>query len=559
MLLLGSAALEVVKAQKVWASGAARSIFQQNNLDVENDTVSPRKLNSGHALVDLAINARPNDQTFLHAMVRIRNDFGGFWGSGVTFDMRQLYLKGLIKNAVRYQLGDIDYKLSKYTFFNNQEELSAQRAEALEIYREITHYDLFYTANNTWRQQGAAVDFSLLFPAAFEELQMNLFAFRNRPTDFGQQNERIYFGGNGTLIQSRSLQLGANFVDMMDLTGTSRNPQSFHNPVLSGTTQIDHEWSDHSIQFNSESGISEMYTLNDPNSQTLRDYFIDAELRYAWKKNSKFTVNYINVGPDFRSVGAQNKRVNFEAQNLLYTRIGNEQKVRPLTQLDLMQDASLYRMNLNTSLQVYAPQYDNITPFGAATPNRKGLTLNAAHETTNKLLNAKAQYRMLSEVIGQGTEELRSFTSLILSVSFKLDTLLPAFNKPLEISFGYTDQNTSRSNAIPEATIDLGSSILDLGLKIGLLEEMELVANFRSMNASGNEIISVWDNYSELVDYQIFNTEMKQQLLIIALRYHFDERNTLNAVWQNLNYSDSTQQAPDFNIKQFGIVYSMFF
>lgn len=558
-LLLGSSTLEFVQAQKVWASGAARSIFQQNNLDAGNDTVTPQKLNSGHALVDLALNARPNDQTYLHAMVRIRNDFGGFWGSGVTFDMRQLYLKGLIKNAVRYQLGDIDYKLSKYTFFNNQEELSTQTMEALEIYREITHYDLFYTANNTWRQQGAALDFSLVFPTAFEELQMNLFAFRNRRTDFGQQNERIFFGGNGTLIQSKTLHLGANFVDMMDLNGTSRNPQSFHNPVVSGTTRIKRDWSDHSLQFNSESGISEMYTLNDPDSKTLRDYFMDAELSYAWKKRSQFRINFVNVGPDFRSAGAQNKRINFEAQNLMYTRIGNEQKVRPVTQLDLIQDASLYRMNLSTDLEVYAPQYDNITPFGTATPNRKGLTFNGKHETRNKAISAQAQYRMLSEVIGQGTTDLRSFSSLNVTLSFKLDTLLPAFDKPLEFSIGYTDQNTSRSNAIPEAIVDLSSTIFDVGLKIGLLQDMDLVANFRSMTANGNEILSLRNNYSEVVDYEPFTTEMTQQLFLLALRYHFDERNKLNAVWQNLNYSDDAQLAPDFNIKQFGIVYSMFF
>ena len=122
--------------RKVWASGMARSVFQQNKFESDNDSITPRKNNSGHALVDLELNAAPNEQTYLNAMVRIRNDFGGFWGSGVTFDVRQLYLKGLIKNSIRYQLGDFNYKLTPYTFYSNSEELSGQQNQILDIYRK---------------------------------------------------------------------------------------------------------------------------------------------------------------------------------------------------------------------------------------------------------------------------------------------------------------------------------------------------------------------------------------------------------------------------------------
>ncbi len=88
--------ITLAQGKKVWASGAARSVFQQNTLGTEGDTITPTNLNSGNTLVDVALNARPNANTFVHAMVRVRNDFGGFWGAGVTFDMRQMYLKGLV-------------------------------------------------------------------------------------------------------------------------------------------------------------------------------------------------------------------------------------------------------------------------------------------------------------------------------------------------------------------------------------------------------------------------------------------------------------------------------
>lgn len=544
---------------KVWASGAARSIFQQDQYTSDEDTVTPGKLNSGHALVDLAMNAKPNDQTFLHAMVRIRNDFGGFWGSGVTFDMRQLYVKGLIKKAIRYQLGDMSYKLSPYTFYNHQEELGSHHAEAMNIYREITHYDLFYTNDNTWRQQGAAVDFTLLLPKAFEELQMNLFGFRNRPSDFGNQNDRIYWGGNASLVQSKHLKLGMNYVDLMDIAGTARNPMAFHNPVMTGTTEFKYDLNELKLTFHSENGISEMYMLNDPESQTLRDFFMDYKLSAQFKKRSKGTLSYINVGPQFRSVGAQNKRVNFEAQNLLYPRIGNDQVMRPFTQMDLLQDASLYRLTLNPGLQPYAPQYDNVMPYGTATPNRKGLILELSHQSKNQFVKGEAAYKMLSEVVGQGTEELRSFGMYEAEVLFNVDTLLANWNKPLELSASVMGQQTQRELSLSEANIDLRSNVLNIGLKVGLLKDMDALVNYRMIRSEGNELIPVRNDYGAVVDFQAFSTQMDQQHLMIALRYHYNEKNKLHFVWQNMRFQDKKHSSPDFSIRQFGIVYSMFF
>jgi len=553
-----SGSISLAQDRKVWASGAARSVFLQNDLDAGNDSVTARKLNSGHALVDLAVNAKPNDQTYLHAMVRIRNDFGGFWGSGITFDMRQLYLKGLIKDAIRYQVGDINYKLTPYTFFNHDEELSSHRAEALDIYRDLTRYDLFYTGDNTWRQQGAAVDFGLDFPGYVKGMEFNMFAFRNRPTDFGNQSERIFFGGNATL-QTQHFTLGGNYVDITDLVGTSQNDQSLHNPVVTANASIDHEVNELQFMFRSESGISQMYTLDDPLSGTLRDYFYDVKLNVSKGKNVSVGVNYLNVGADFRSVGAQNKRVNFEAQNLLYTRIGNEQVPRPITQLDLIQDASLYRQQLRPGLQMFAPQYDNILPFGTAIPNRKGLVLDAEYISNDRFIQAKAGYKMLSEVVGQGTENLRTFNSIDVAVDLGIDTLIPNMKRTLELSLALTTQQTSRDAEIMEGDIDLSSLIADIGLKIGIIENMDLVGNYRVINSSGNELLAVRDVYTEVVDFQEFSTDMQQEMLTLALRYHFDDNNALNAVWQTLNFKDSMAEVPDYSVQQFGIVYSMKF
>ncbi|MBO6517445.1 MAG: hypothetical protein JJ975_12940 [Bacteroidia bacterium] len=559
-VLLALAPNAFAQGKKVWASGAARSVFQQNTIASEGDTVTPQKLNGGHALVDIAFNAKPNSKTFVHGMVRVRNDFGGFWGSGITFDMRQLYLKGLVRDAIRYQLGDINYKLTPYTFYNNLEELSTHQSEALNIYRELVRYDLFYTDDNTWRQQGAAVDFGLLFPKLVKELEVNTFVFRNRPTDFGQQSDRIFFGGNGTLVQNNNLVFGVNYIDLMDIKGTSRSNMALHNPVVTGTVNAKTKVKSINLEFKSESGISELYVLNDPDAAELRDYFFDLDLSISKdKKLPSLTVNYLNVGPQFRSIGAQSKRINFDALNLLYPRYGNAQMVRPLTQLDMMQDASLYQIDFSPELQAFAPQYDNVQPYGKATPNRQGFAIELDYTSPNKLIDIEASYQGLSEIVGQGVEDLRSFSTINVNGKFRIDTLIPTFKRALELSYGLITRNTTRSTAIAEGNLDLTSTLADIGIKIGVATDFDLLANYRMINASGNELIGARNTYTEIVDFDPFQTEMQQSILMLALRYTFDDENHLNIVWQKLNYEDSASENPSFDLSQFGIVYSMKF
>ena len=154
------------EVKKFSLNGTARTLSFLDNLsqDVEvADTITAPKSLSSHTLVDLGMLIRPGDNIAIQSSVRIRNDFGGFWGSGVTFDVRELYVKGVVKDVVRYQVGDVHYKLTPYTFYNNDSELSNYTPAAFSHLLDQVSYDNFYLGDNTWRQQGAAVDFGVVF------------------------------------------------------------------------------------------------------------------------------------------------------------------------------------------------------------------------------------------------------------------------------------------------------------------------------------------------------------------------------------------------------------
>ena len=90
--------------EKFQINGTARSYLFSNELKIDNsiDSITPRKSNYGHNLLDLGISVFPNTQTEVIGIFRIRNELGGFWGGGVSFNVRQLTLKGVANNVVRY-------------------------------------------------------------------------------------------------------------------------------------------------------------------------------------------------------------------------------------------------------------------------------------------------------------------------------------------------------------------------------------------------------------------------------------------------------------------------
>ena len=76
-----------------------------------------------NVLTDLGFKINPNATTEILGMIRVKNDLGGFWGSNVAFDVRQIYVRGVAGNVLRYQIGNIDYKLTPYTFYNHNPDM----------------------------------------------------------------------------------------------------------------------------------------------------------------------------------------------------------------------------------------------------------------------------------------------------------------------------------------------------------------------------------------------------------------------------------------------------
>ena len=77
--------------------------------------------------MDLNTHVNPIQNIEIFAQLRIRNSFGSFFGSGTEINVRQLKAKGVINNKIRFSIGDLFLKQSKFTLYNYDEELSGLR------------------------------------------------------------------------------------------------------------------------------------------------------------------------------------------------------------------------------------------------------------------------------------------------------------------------------------------------------------------------------------------------------------------------------------------------
>ena len=71
-------------SENIWFDGLSRSYFVRDAVDENptDDTTYARKISNGYKLLDLNIHVNPIKDIEIFSQLRIRNSFGGFFGSG---------------------------------------------------------------------------------------------------------------------------------------------------------------------------------------------------------------------------------------------------------------------------------------------------------------------------------------------------------------------------------------------------------------------------------------------------------------------------------------------
>lgn len=551
---------QTTKERKISYIGGARSLMSDNRLMVTDttavdDTTTALRNQGGYALIDLGVRIMPNSQTEILGMFRIRNGFGGFWGSAVTFDVRQLYVKGIIAHAIRYQLGDINLKQTPFTLYNHHADAIDSLPAVFSMQQDIVRYEKFYT-QNTWRMQGAHVDGGLSFKEYIRELNFDGFVTRMNATNFTSVPDRLMAGGSVECVQSKHLGIRYTFNSVFDVRGTIPDSNVFRNTVQSVDADYKTTLAKLPFSVSAEAGRSMYRYTHDTLSPTLKDYFLHAHAKLSIPRyRMQVALGYLNVGPNYRSIGAQSKDVNYEALPGYYERYTNAQSQRPLSILDVVSNDALYQRTLTNKLMAPNLVYNNAMPYGLATFNRAGLYAQWHYQ---KEASFSATYYRLREIVGQGTEALRGFSVLKMQAKLPFHTWLKT-KKLFEMQLGMQWQGVSRKGLYAVDAVDFKSTQAQVGLRYELAKHLELLGGWMYNRTQGSDFTAERNGYSEITYFNRHQYNLKQQVTALGLRYNFTSNIYLSLFYQQQGYADANRQQADFTIRQFNILYNMLF
>ena len=476
------------RVKKIEFYGAAKTNILHQSFDVDGDTMNVPKANYGHSLIDLGILVRPSVNTEIATEFRLRNELGGFWGGAVTYGIRKLTLKGVVNDAIRYKIGDVDLEMTPYTLYNNNYQDVVNEATVFQIAREVIDYENYFSGNS-WRQQGVQSSYGFyLNNETFKSIDVNLFSTRNRTADPSTASpERLFSGGQIGLNTSYGL-ITLHSANLFDLKNTVNDMNLYYNSVNTVSANISlANFPKFSLNYEGGTSKANYENLIEEETITIQDYFWNLELIYSPSNNLRLCVNGVNTGPQFRSPAAQNIRLSYSSNSKVFPTIGNNLAVRNMGLVDYLYNDVLYYKTFDNQLDLYNPAFSNALPYGLATPNRKGFSVSLDELVISEQLNLTSEIHIMSEIIGTGTTQLKSFMKFVTKANYDY--------KKWSANVGLAYESTSRDGLNYEK-IELSSILFDFGVDFDLVDQLSILFGTKYHMADGNELLAVYDSYN---------------------------------------------------------------
>jgi len=535
------------RVKKIEFYGAAKTNILHQDFDVDGDTMNLTKANYGHSLIDLGILVRPSYNTEIATEFRLRNELGGFWGGAVTFGIRKLTLKGVVNDAIRYKIGDIDIEMTPYSLYNNNYQDVVNEATVFQIAREVIDYENYFSGN-TWRQQGIQSSYGFyLNNETFKSIDVNLFSTRNRTADPSSASpERLFSGGQIGLNTSYGL-ITFHSANLFDLKNTVIDMNLYYNSVNTVSANISlADLPKFSLNYEGGTSKSNYENLIEEETVTIQDYFWNLGLIYSPTNKFSVSINGINTGPQFRSPSAQNVRLGYSSSSNVFPTIGNNLAVRNMGLIDYLYNDVFYYKTFDSQLDLYNPAFSNALPYGLSTPNRKGFSVSLDELVIREQFNLSSKIHMMSEIIGSGTIHLKSFMKIIAKANYDY--------KKWSANAGLAYESTSRDGQAYEK-IELSSMLFDFGLDFDLTDQLSILFGTKYHIADGNELLAVYDSYNNPLYFDPTSYDQKQMLNSIGLMVNFSELSKLTASLSS--FSQKAEQ--EYNFNQLQLLYRLNF
>ena len=549
---------------KIQFNGVARGDMLHNWLGSDDTTNVDQSL-GGAALVDLHLNINPNDAVRIHTTLRVKNAIGGFWGQGASLELREISIKGVAAKVIKYRFGDIDSKMTEYTLYNNDGEAANNEAHVFDFIREVRHQENF-NIGNYWRNQGVDLAWSLGFDKVVESIDFTTFMMRNKSLNDGKTPDRLQGGGRMVFNFNEKSYLGANYINLFDIpqTVSKTTYEKYSNGVATVNAHIDANV----LYLFGEGGVSSIDYTDTSDSKTLdvNGTFFEIGLGKKLAQDQlKAELSFRRVDQNFFSAGAQSKRINYTSAVNVLPVVGENSYTRTISLLDLVTDDAIYNQAISFGLMDYEMIFNNVTPYGKATPNRQGFDVLVSYVDANGIYDTKIDAQLLQDVAGQGSDKKKNYLLARWSGNVNFDKMFQ-WKKSVSMSGGYQFASASRdedraykqSNALVEA-VDLHSHTIDLGASFEIITRLDFLLGTKMLFYKGSDFKAQLNGFNETVKYKCETYDGSQMLSAVGLRYRFNDNISLTAQYDRFNYKDNLDNGNTYKLNQAFLLFNVQF
>ena len=544
--------------QKVQFNGTARADIQSNKLG-KSDTSNVDQNIKGNTLIDLRMDIKPSDNIKIKTDLRFRNPMGGFWGQGAAIELRHISLKGVTSNKfLKYRFGDIDLKMTPYTLFNNNGDLSNNEAEIFKITRNIAEEEN-YNYGNYWHQQGVDMAFRLGFDKLIQSVDFTGFIVRNRSVVNNTVPDRLHGGGNIQCnINSKSF-IGFIYINLFDLPKTVNNNyvQKFENSVMTGNFNFDFK----KFYAFGEGGFSRETFVDTNNTKAIDikgDFFEIGFGKKLIKNRLSIEASFRRVSDDFYSAGAQTKRNQYYNAPSVLNVVSDKSYLRNSGLFDIVSDPTSYNQTIMPYLTPYKVWYNHVTPYGKATPNRTGFDIEMNYKDSADRYKTSLSIQLLQDTRGEGTTELRKYALINWNGEIAFDKIY-SLRKTLSINGGIQYAKSQRDGKNLIEDVDLASQAIDAGATIEIISRIDFLIGTKLIFAKGTEYIDTRNAFNQVTDYTKTNVNVAENLSSIALRYRFTDNVFLTIQGRKYNVNLKNNSEYNYSINQIYMLFNMKF
>ncbi|MAW64837.1 MAG: hypothetical protein CMD18_01440 [Flavobacteriales bacterium] len=551
-LSLGFAFVANAQGPEYSLNGLGRSIITNNALSgnaLEGADNTQKGNVSGYNLFDLQTNLDLDSTFNAKAILRTRSPYGTAFGAQTAFEFRMFSMGGKL-NGLKYEFGDIRLELTPYTIFNSDIAASGYESKIFSERREILEYENF-NEGNTWLLQGVSAQYAWNIG---REGGLGFYGFTTRTSSSNEFDvpDRLLSGGRLEYQVNKKIKFGINEAALYDLA-VATSEFDYTNFVTTADLNFENKTEKSTISFNTEVGGSMFsYTRNiDDFTQEYSDMVVSANLGYDLTKTGiGFGLNFRNVGATFFSPTAQTRRYNTNSNPMLFGNI--ESQLRSQIYYDQFTDEDVYNASILTTLDGFLQAYNNLSPFGDATPNRMVVGLEILTDTSITGFEASLNADYGQEITGEGGDDLRTFMVLTGGGILKIGELLGT-NRIIDISSGVRFENTSRTQG---AKVDLTSLLLDVGLSVEVVKKVDLLGGIKHFNASGNEYLAIRDGFNLVTDFQEFELNANETIFSGGARVRFSKQQAFSLNYNLAQFVDNNKDNSQLNIGQVFINYT---